>query len=135
MPLNREKLLELAIARYFEACNHHDLEQVLGTFADDCLMWFPATTFRYSGIEALTLHFREFLGTFRTINFHNYSNIVDVDSQSLVSYFDVHLTPHDGESIEMKNCNIFHSNEQGLFNEIIIYNTQPLSDGFNAGSE
>ncbi len=134
MPLTREALLDIAITRYFEGCNRHAMEQVTGTFADDCLMWFPATTFRYRGLSSLTLHFEEFLSTFTTINFHDYTNIVDVESQSIASYFTVQLVPPKGEEIVMRNCNLFHVNEQGLFREIIIYNTRPLSDGFNAGS-
>lgn len=133
-PLNRAQLIDLAVTKYFEGCNQHNFDQVVNTFAEDCLMWFPASSFRYQGIDALRTHFNDFLSTFETIDFRDFTNIVDVDTQSLVSYFTVQLINHKGDETLMKNCNVFHIGEDGLFNEIIIYNSKPLSEGFEAGN-
>jgi len=132
--LQRQELIKLAIDDYFIGCNKHDHASVMSTFSQDCLMHFPAASFRYEGYDALATHFDDFLGNFAIINFHNFSNIVDVETQSIVSYFKIDLTDHDGKLIQMKNCNIFHCNEDGLFKEIIIYNTQALDKGFQEGN-
>ena len=133
--LGRDELIKLAVDEYFIGCNKHDHSMVMSTMSDDCLMSFPAASFRYRGGQALGVHFTDFLGNFSDINFHDFINIVDVESQSLVSYFKVFLTDHEGVEIKMQNCNIFHCNEDGLFNEIIIYNTKALDKGFHEGSD
>lgn len=132
--LNREQLIKLAVDDYFIGCNKHDHAMVMSTMSSDCVMRFPAATFLYEGHASLSTHFNEFLDNFDVINFHNFVNVSDPDTQSLVSYFDVHLIDHDGAEIKMKNCNIFHCDDDGLFKEIIIYNTQALDKGFHAGS-
>ena len=132
--LSRDQLIKLAVDDYFEGCNQHDHAKVMSTMSEDCFMRFPAATFRYQGHAALATHFDDFLGNFKVINFHNFINVVDPETQSIVSYFDVFLTDHDDAEIKMKNCNIFHCNEEGVFNEIIIYNTQALDKGFHEGS-
>ncbi len=134
MPLSREELIARSVG-YFESCNNHDWQGVMDSFAADCLMWFPAATFTYRGREALGVHFNDFLGTFETVNFHDYTHIPDVDSQAICTYFMVVLTKPNGEVTRMKNCNIFRLNDSGCFEEIIIYNSGALSDGFHAGSE
>lgn len=134
MPLTREELIRLS-ETYFEGCNDHDHDRCMNTFANDCLMWFPAAEFRYPNKDVLGIHFRDFFKTFKTILFRDYTHIVDVESQSITTYFDVKLIPYDGDEVNMKNCNIFHLNDQGLFREIIIYNSGALSAGFHEGNE
>lgn len=134
MSLSRSQLIDAAVG-YFEACNQHDWQGVIDSFAPDCLMWFPAATFRYQGRRALEVHFEDFLGTFEVINFHDFTHIPDVESQSICTYFTVILIEPGGEQIKMKNCNIFHLDENGLFQEIIIYNSGALDAGFHAGSD
>lgn len=134
MPLTRDELIDISI-RYFEGCNTHNQDQVMSTFSEGCLMWFPAAAFTYRGMQALDEHFKDFLGTFETINFHDFTHVADPESQSICSYFTVILVPEEGEEIRMKNCNIFHLNERGLFDEIIIYNSGKLDKGFHAGNE
>ena len=34
----------------------------------------------------------------------------------------------------MSNCNSFQANDDGLFNDCLIYNSAPLEKGFEAGS-
>ena len=132
--LSRDQLIKLAVDDYFIGCNINNHEKVMSTMSQDCVMRFPAATFRYEGHEALSIHFTDFLSNFKVINFHNFTNIVDVESQSIVSYFKIHLTDHDGIEIKMANCNIFHCDEDGLFNEVIIYNTAALDKGFQEGN-
>lgn len=135
MPLSRDELIDIAVERYFIGCNNHDLEQVLSTFAEDCVMWFPATKFRYDGKAPLRTHFQDFLGTFPTVNFHDFINTVDPETQSIVSRFKVQLIDDEGEETMMRNCNFFYVDDDGLFNEIVIYNTAPIQKGFEAGSD
>lgn len=132
--LTREELIKLAVDDYFVACNNHDHTSVINTFNETCVMRFPAAEFRYQGRTDLSAHFTDFLDNFETINFHDFTNIVDAQTQSIVSYFTVHLTDNDGVQIKMKNCNIFHCDAMGLFSEIIIYNTAALDKGFQAGN-
>ncbi|MBX2846767.1 MAG: nuclear transport factor 2 family protein [Acidiferrobacterales bacterium] len=132
--LTREELISLAVDDYFIGCNKHNHAQVMSTMSNDCLMHFPAARFRYEGHAALSTHFEDFLGNFKDIKFHNFTNITDSETQSIVSYFNIDLIDHDGAEIKMKNCNIFHCDDQGLFNEIIIYNTQALDKGFQEGN-
>ena len=72
---------------------------------------------------------------FKTINFHDFTHVADPEAQSICSYFTVILIPENGEKIMMKNCNIFHLDEQGVFKEVIIYNSGALDQGFHAGNE
>lgn len=134
MPLNRQQLIDLAVTEYFLGCNKHDFEQVIATFADNCVMWFPAAGFEYNGIQPLRDHFEDFLSTFKEINFHNFTNVVDIEAQLITSYFDIHLTIKGQPTTKMKNCNIFHIDQQGKFKEILIYNSGALSEGFAAGN-
>lgn len=107
----------------------------MDTFADDCRMWFPAAAFSYRGTAALGEHFEDFLGTFETVHFHDYTHVVDVESQSICTYFTVVLVQPGADEVRMRNCNIFHVNRAGRFGEIIIYNSGPLDAGFHAGSD
>ncbi len=132
--LSKEQLIELAVDQYFIGCNINNHSQVMSTMSQDCVMRFPAATFLYEGHEALSVHFTDFLSNFKVIDFHDFTNIVDVEAQSIVSYFKIDLIDHDNVEINMMNCNIFHCDEQGLFKEIIIYNTAALDKGFQDGS-
>lgn len=134
MPLNREQMIDVAVNQYFIGCNEHKFEQIVNTFADDCVMWFPAADYKYDGLEPLKVHFEDFLSTFQDINFHNFINIADEQAQAITTYFDIHLGATGKPTLKMKNCNIFHFNEAGQFSEIIIYNSGALSDGFQAGN-
>ncbi|MFT6779018.1 MAG: hypothetical protein ACJAV1_002961 [Paraglaciecola sp.] len=134
MKLDREQLTAMSVA-YFEGCNQQNLEKCMNTVNDDCVMWFPAAPFRYNGKAAINVHLRDVFKTFKSIFFRDYKHIVDQQEQSIVTYFNVTLIPHEGETIHMKNCNIFHADEQGLFKEIIIYNSGALSAGFHEGSD
>ena len=89
--LIRQQLINLAIDDYFIGCNKHDHKMVMSTFSKNCVMRFPAAEFRYEGLADLSEHFDDFLGNFETISFHDFVNIVDEESQSIVSYFKVHL--------------------------------------------
>ncbi|MEO0576890.1 MAG: nuclear transport factor 2 family protein [Pseudomonadota bacterium] len=134
MKLSRQQLIDLSVT-YFEACNRHEWQAVMDTFSEDCLMWFPAATFTYRGKQALGTHFEEFLSTFDVIDFHDYTHVPDPVTQSICTYFSVSLVGHDGAKSVMKNCNIFKLNADGVFAEIIIYNSGKLDAGFHAGSE
>ena len=134
MPLSRQELIDISI-RYFEGCNIHNHKQVMSTFTDDCVMSFSAADFRYTGIESLSTHFEDFLGTFPIINFHDFIHIADEVSQSICTYFTVILEPEEGETLRMRNCNIFHLNDQGLFKDCLIYNSGVLDQGFHAGND
>lgn len=134
MPLSRQELIDLS-ERYFEGCNIHNHEQVMNTFTEDCLMAFSAADFRYTGKAALSTHFEDFLGTFKVIDFHDFVHIADQESQSICTYFTVALEPHEGENLRMRNCNIFHLNDQGVFKDCLIYNSGVLDQGFHAGND
>ncbi len=134
MPLSRAKLINLAVEKYFIGCNNHDHQAVIDTFAENCVMKFSSAKYQYNGRTALSVHFKEFLDTFKLVNFHNFENVVDYQNQSIASQFTVDLEAHDGEKISMTNCNFFHVNSAGLFDMIMIYNSAPLQKGFEAGS-
>jgi hypothetical protein len=134
MKQDREQLIAMSVA-YFEGCNQHNLEQCMATFADNCLMWFPSAPFKYSGKNALEIHLKDVFKTFKSIYFRDYKHVADPLSKSVVTYFKVTLIPYEGEEIHMQNCNIFHLNQDGLFNEIIIYNSGALNEGFQEGSD
>lgn len=132
--LDREKIIDIAVNRYFIGLNNRDLELVMGTMAKDCVMWFPAASFNYSGQHALTVHLEDFLANFPVVDFHDFVNVVDVETQSVVSYFTVRLLDDQNEETLMRNCNIFHFDAHGVFKEIIIYNSKALDKGFQVGN-
>lgn len=134
MPLTRKQMIKMAVDQYFIGCNEHNFDQIVNTFSNDCIMWFPSAGFTYDGLEPLKEHFEDFLSNFPVINFHNFKNIADESEQAITTYFDIHLTAENKPTVKMKNCNIFRFNEQGKFQEIIIYNSGELKDGFQAGN-
>ena len=134
MPLTRQELIDIS-ELYFTGCNIHSHDQVMSTFAEDCVMSFSAADFRYTGKEALGKHFADFLGTFKLINFHDFVHIADAESQSICTYFTIILEPHEGENLRMRNCNIFHMDDAGVFKDILIYNSGVLDQGFHDGSD
>lgn len=135
MPLNRTQLVTIAEQKYFEACNAGDLETVLGNFAPDCRIRFAAAAFQYVGTEAIKAHFEEFVATFSTIDFRDCRSVVDVEAQTIAVQFEVELIDHDGQGAVMQNCNFFRLDEHGKFSDVMIYNSAPLDQGFEAGSE
>ena len=131
--LNREKLIEMSEVDYFGGGNDHNLELMMKPLSKDCVMRFPSAGFRYAGTDALTVHLQDFFSAFKIINFYDFTHVVDVQEQAIVSYFTVELTDHDGVLVSMDNLNIFRCDKDGLFNEIIIYNTKGLDKGFQEG--
>ena len=132
--LTRRDLIELAEHRYFDGCNNHDLATVLKTMSPECLMKFSAAKYTYIGEDALRTHFKDFMGNFPTINFHDYVSVVDVESQSIATHFTVTLTDKNNDDLIMKNCNFFVAGQSGQFDEVYIFNASPLKAGFEAGS-
>lgn len=132
--LDRNELIDVAENRYFRALNNRDLETVMATMSQDCVMWFPAASFNYAGQHALRIHLEDFLANFPIVDFHDFVNVVDVETQSIVSYFTVRLVDDQNEEVAMRNCNIFHCDEKGVFKEIIIYNSKALDKGFQVGN-
>lgn len=134
MPLTREELIDISVNKYFIGLNEHSVKTATDIMAPDCVMQFSAAKFRYEGIGANIIHLTEFTESFKIINFHNFVNVVDVDSQSIATRFHVDLLAHDGESLSMSNCNWFQFDPDGLMKDILIYNAAPLQKGFEAGS-
>jgi SnoaL-like domain len=134
MPLSREQMMTTVIDNYFEMLNAHDLDGVMRGMTGDCEMRIPSSNFTYTGIDALRIHLSEFLETFEIVNFHNYTVCADTKTGGVGIYFDVFLTAHDGEQINMNNANFFELNDDGLITDILIFASAPLSRGFEAGS-
>ena len=134
MALTREELIDISVNKYFIGLNDHDVKRATDIMAPDCIMRFSAAKFRYEGVAANIVHLTEFTENFKLINFHNFVNVVDTESQSIATRFHVDLLAHDGESLSMSNCNWFKFNADGLIEDILIYNAAPLQKGFEAGS-
>lgn len=134
MPLDRAALIDLAVQGYFVACNRGDLKTVLSTFAPNCRVRFASAEFEYCGAEALREHFEEFRDTFTLIDFRDFENLVDIEAQAIAVRFEVELVDREGRSTIMQNCNFFKVDNDGLFSDIVVYNTAPLDEGFEAGS-
>ena len=132
--LSRDELIALSHTAYFDGCNSHDLEGILATMSADCVMRFTAASYTYIGADAMRAHFNDFLSNFPTINFHNYVSVVDVELQTIATHFTVTLIDKNGDTLEMRNCNFFTTDENGLFNDVLIFNSAPLKAGFEAGS-
>lgn len=132
--LSRNELIALSHTAYFDGCNSHNLEGILATMSGDCVMRFTAADYTYVGAGALRAHFIDFLTNFPTIHFHNYVSVVDVELQTIATHFTVTLINKSGEELEMRNCNFFTTDKDGLFNDVLIFNSAPLKEGFEAGS-
>jgi hypothetical protein len=134
MPLSRAQMITSVIDTYFEMLNAHDLDGVMRGMTKGCEMRIPSSNFTYTGAEAIRIHLAEFLETFETVNFHNYVVCADPQTGGVGLYFDVFLTAHDGEQINMHNANFFKLDDAGLITDILIFASAPLSRGFEAGS-
>lgn len=134
MVLTREQLIEMAVDKYFIGANNNNAEKMCSVLSENSIMRFTSAKYRYVGCSSILTHLNEFTSTFKIINFHDFVNVVDVQSQSIAVRFQVHLTDHDGEKLMMSNCNYFQANDDGLFDDCLIYNSAPLQKGFEAGS-
>ena len=134
MALTREQLIEMAIDKYFIGCNNNNPDQICSVLSNNCVMRFSAAKFIYEGHAAIYEHMQEFTATFKVVDFHNFTSIVDVENQSIAIRFQVTLEDHEGDSVTMSNCNFFQADENGLFNDCMIFNSGPLQKGFEAGS-
>ena len=134
MSLTREKMIDMAVNKYFVGLNNHNVKSATDVMSEDCLMWFTAAKYRYEGRAANITHLTEFTESFKVIDFHNFINVVDVNNRSIATRFHIDLTDHDDELLSMSNCNWFQFDEQGLIKDILIYNSAPLQKGFEAGS-
>lgn len=134
MLLTREQLIKMAVDDYFIGLNKHDVPLATSGMGENCTMWFSAAKYRYEGIAANIVHLTEFTENFETVNFHNFVNIVDVDTQAIATRFHVDLIDHKGKLLSMSNSNWFQFNEDGKIEDILIYNAAPLKEGFEAGS-
>tara|TARA_Y100000385_G_scaffold172003_1_gene178138 strand:+ start:905 stop:1315 length:411 start_codon:yes stop_codon:yes gene_type:complete len=134
MALTREELIEMAVDRYFIGANKNDADEMCSVLSEDSVMRFTSAKYLYKGHKSILIHLNEFTSTFKIINFHNFVNVVDVQSQSIAVRFQVYLEAYDSEKIMMNNCNFFQANGEGLFNDCLIYNSAPLEKGFQAGS-
>ena len=134
MALTREQLIDMAVEQYFEGSNNHDAHSMVGPLSDDCVMWFNAAKYLYKGKTAIFDHLDDFAKNFKVVHFHKYVKVVDVENQSIAVRFQVDLEHNDGDKVSMQNCNYFHANEEGLFYEIVIFNSAPIQKGFEVGS-
>jgi hypothetical protein len=135
MPLTRTELTRIVIDEYFIACNQGDLQTVLANFAPDCLVEFSSADFQYSGLDAVKVHLEDFRETFATIDFHDFVPVVDTQNQTIAVRFELKLVDREGNTQVMQNCNFFHANAAGQFDHVMIYNSAPLDQGFQAGSQ
>lgn len=134
MALSRDQMVTSTIDNYFEMLNAHDLDGVMRGMTQGCEMRIPSSNFTYTGADALRTHLHEFLETFQIVNFHNYVVCADPATSGVGLYFDIFLTAHDGEQINMHNANFFKLDDAGLITDILIFASAPLSRGFEAGS-
>lgn len=132
--LTRDELITLSHTAYFDGCNNHELEGILATMSDDCVMSFTSADYTYVGADALRTHFIDFLSNFPSVNFHNYVSVVDVEGQTIATHFTVTLIDKEGDTLEMRNCNFFTVDKNGQFDTVLIFNSSPLKVGFEAGS-
>ena len=133
--LTDDAMIKLAETDYFRGCNAHDLETVLATMSDDCVMRFSAAKYTYVGGDAMRTHFKDFFSNFPSINFHNFISSVDIERQLIATHFTVSLVDNAGKPLDMHNCNFFRLNDDGLFEDVLIFNASPLKEGFEAGSQ
>lgn len=134
MALTREQLIDMAVDQYFEGSNNHDPAAMVAPLSDDCLMWFNAAKYVYEGKKAIFDHLEDFAKSFKVVHFHDYIKVVDVESQSIAVRFQVDLEDYEGDKFTMRNCNYFHANQDGLFYEVVIFNSAPIQKGFEVGS-
>lgn len=135
MPLTRDQLEARAVEDYFLKVNARDIDAIIDTFAPDCVMKIATSGFEYRGTQALTTHFRDFLGTFPRVEFSGFEVTADAATQRVAARFTVALTGHDGVTTTLNNCNFFAVGPDGRFTEIVIYTSQPVKAGFEAGSD
>lgn len=134
MALTREQLIDMAVDQYFIGSNNHDPHAMCAPLSEDCVMWFSAAKYIYQGRKAIFDHLQDFATSFKIVNFHKFVNVVDVESQSIAVRFQVDIEDYDGDKMTMMNCNYFHANEDGLFNQVMIFNNKPIQKGFEVGS-
>ncbi|MFN3287698.1 MAG: nuclear transport factor 2 family protein [Sphingomonadaceae bacterium] len=135
MPLTRDQLEARAVRDYFLKVNDRDFDAIMATFAPDCVMTIPTSGFEYRGHDALAKHFRDFLATFPKVEFSNFEVTADETTQRVAARFTVALTGQDGVTTVLNNCNFFQAAPDGRFRHIVIYTSQPVKAGFEAGSD
>jgi len=134
MSLDREALADLPVSQYFLACNRGDVASMLAIFSEDAEVRFMSAGFRYQGLDALRAHFEEFRDTFPGIDFRDFDVVADVERQCVAVRFELELTDSNGTRSLMGNCNVFYLNAHGRVRNLVIYDTAPLDEGFEAGN-
>jgi len=130
---SREKLIEMAID-FFLSMNDNNAAKAVTNMAENCKMHFTAAKYVYPDRASVQEHLHDTATVFEIINFHKFHSVADVEGQSVAVRFHVELTNYDGEITAMKNSNWFMCNDDGLFEEILIFNSGPLKEGFEVGS-
>jgi ketosteroid isomerase-like protein len=135
MPLTRDQLEARTVRDYFLQVNARDFDAIMATFAPECVMRIATSGFEYRGHEALARHFRDFLGTFPGVDFSGFEVTADEATQRVAARFTVALTDAQGQTTTLNNCNFFAVGPDGRFTEVVIYTSQPVKAGFEAGSD
>jgi ketosteroid isomerase-like protein len=102
----RAKLIEIC-----DAFNAHDLDRVMGFFADDCVLEMPKGSKPYGSRfegkhdvrEALASRFEGLLD----VHYGSAEHFVDLESQTGISKWRLTGTGRDGTKVEVQGCDFY----------------------------
>ena len=145
MSLSRDAYIELIEDRYFGSVSRGNIEGALSCFTPDALVTIrhgdsPPRTFRADGEGAAALSdFLEHLLANYEPSFTDFVHYVDTENERCASRFIARLTPRPGSTHEaagvqeLRNCNFFDL-AAGKFHEMLVYYTNPGSEGDHASA-
>ena len=133
MTFDRDKLVAQCLDGFFLALNGKDLDRVDRSFTADCEMHIPSSSLLYKDKHDLMVHLEDFVESFATIDFHDFTVVPDIETGRVAATFTVTLIEDSGDTIEMRNANFFEFTEDHRIRQILIIATQPLDKGFQAG--
>jgi uncharacterized protein (TIGR02246 family) len=131
--VTRDELERLAVERYFGSVARRDVEAIAALFTQDAVMRVVNAGLAYRGRAAIVAHFEDFLSVYHHVEVDSFRVTADPESRSVAARFRISLTDAERTHV-MTNCNFFYVREDGLVDEVIIYTSTPVGDGFAAGA-
>lgn len=118
--LNRNRLIDLAINKYFANVDKKELGAVLECFHDNAIITIQTAFASHVGIENIKRMFIDFMGAYDTIVHRDFTCTVDEANGRITASFIAELTTADGNKTVLENTNFWRVRGD-KFQEVYIY--------------
>lgn len=118
--LDRDGLVDLAIARYFASVDRKELDAALACFHDNAMFTVQTAGTVHAGKPAIRRMFTDFFQHFDVIVHRDFTLTVDERNGRIAAAFIAEMTDARGQRIERHSTNFWRVRE-GRFQEVYVY--------------